>query len=323
MFNEIPGRTLTVNIIIHGDDADGLTCGALINRVKGGEVYLTNYDNLENTLEKVNPPVDLLYICDLNIRDALEPELLRINEFAKIHIIDHHQMTNALMERLREKGIIIRLEIEDCAAVLVYDTFRAQLGDEGKRLAAYAAISDMFENGPIAEKILAKLDRKFAQHEAQLLTHALSADQSTKFKRKVMEELGKYNYPHRIPGVVEKAVWYLEEMTKIKEVIPKYAEVDGRVALMEAINDYSTGGISNLLIDALGVDVGISYKVNGEFYNMSMRGQKMLEDHLGNLCKEVAGKYGGFGGGHQRASGLKIPIESLEQVLKEFKVRLN
>ena len=49
----------------------------------------------------------------------------------------------------------------------------------------------------------------------------------------------------------------------------------------------------------------------------------MLEDHLGNLCKEVAGKYGGFGGGHQRASGLKIPIESLEQVLREFKVRLN
>jgi oligoribonuclease NrnB/cAMP/cGMP phosphodiesterase (DHH superfamily) len=314
---------LTVQTIIHGDDADGLTCGALIKRVKGGETFLANYDNLETALEKVTPPVDTLYICDLNIRDALEPELMRINEFAKIHIIDHHQMTPELMERLIKKGISIRLETEDCAAVLVYDTFKVQLGTEGKRLAAYAAISDMFENGPIADKLLAKLDRKFAQHEAQLLTHALSADQSLQFKREVMEELSKYSYPHRIPGVVEKAIQYLEEMTKIKELIPFNSVVHGRVAIMEAVNDYSTGGISNLLIDTLGVDVGISYKANGDYYNMSMRGEQMLEDHLGELCKEIAAKYNGFGGGHQRASGLKIRQESLEDVLREFTERLN
>jgi oligoribonuclease NrnB/cAMP/cGMP phosphodiesterase (DHH superfamily) len=314
---------MTIQTIIHGDDADGLTCGAFIKKVKGGEIYLANYDNLENALEKVTPPVDTLYICDLNIRDALEPELVRINEFAKIHIIDHHQMTPDLMERLKKMGVSIRLETEDCAAVLVYDTFKDQLGNEGKRLAAYAAISDMFENGPLVDKLLAKLDRKFAQHEAQLLTHALSADQSLQFKREVMEELSNYNYPHRIPGVVEKAIQCLEEMTKIKEMIPSNSEVHGRVAIMEAVNDYSTGGISNLLIETLEVDVGISYKENGEFYNMSMRGEKMLEDHLGELCKEIAAKYNGFGGGHQRASGLKIPHESLEDVLKEFIDRLN
>ena len=322
-FYEIWGRTLAVLSIIHGDDADGLTCGALIKRVKGGETYLVNYDNLDKALEKVAPPVDVLYICDLNIRDALEPELMRINRFAQIHIIDHHQMTPKLMERLRKNGVRIRLETDDCAAVLVYDTFKAQLGNEGKRMAAYAAISDMFENGPIADRLLAKLDRKFAQHEAQILTHALSADQSIQFKRQVMEELSKYNYPHRISGVVEKAVQCLEEMTKIKEQIPELAEIHGRVAIMEAINDYSTGGISNLLIETLGVDVGICYKANGEFYNMSMRGEKKLEENLGSLCKDIAAKYDGFGGGHQRASGLKIPKENLENVLKDFKNQLN
>ena len=314
---------MTVFTIIHGDDADGLTCGAFLKRVKGGETYLANYDNLDKALAKVNPPVDTLYICDLNIRVALEPELMRINEFAKINIIDHHQMTPELMERLRKKGINIRLETEDCAAVLVYDTFKTQLGSEGKRLAAYAAISDMFENGPIADTLLAKLDRKFAQHEAQLLTHALSADQSIQFKREVMEELSKYSYPHRIPGVVEKAIQCLEEMTQIKELIPGNAVVYGRLAVMEAVNDYSTGGISNLLIDTLGVDVGMSYKSNGEYYNMSLRGEKMLEDHLGDLCKEIGAKYNGFGGGHQRASGLKVPKNSLEAVLNEFIERLN
>lgn len=314
---------MTVFTIIHGDDADGLTCGAFLKRVKGGEIYLANYDNLEKALGKVNPPVDTLYICDLNIRDALEQALMRINEFAKINIIDHHQMTPELMTRLKKKGVNIRLETGDCAAVLVYDTFKSQLGYEGKRLAAYAAISDMFEDGPIADGLLAKLDRKFAQHEAQLLTHSLSADQTISFKRIVLEGLSNYSYPHRIPGVVEKAVQCLEEMTIIKELIPRHAQVKGRIAIMEAVNDYSTGGISNLLIDTLGVDVGISYKANGEYYNMSFRGEKMLEDHLGDLCKEIGLMYDGFGGGHQRASGMKIPKENLEKALEEFTTRLN
>ena len=314
---------MTVFIIVHGDDADGLTCGAFLKRVKGGEPYLANYDNLEKALQSVNPPVDTLYICDLNVRESLEHELFRINEFANINIIDHHQMDEEMMARLRKIGVNIRLETGDCASVLVYDTFKSQLGNEGKRLAAYAAISDMFDNGPIADELLAKMDRKFVQHEAQLLTHALGADQTIKFKRDVLDELAKYSYPHRIPGVVEKAISCLEGMTKVKELIPSHAKVIGRLATMESINDYSTGGISNLLIDTLGVDVAISYKENGEFYNMSLRGEMMLEEHLGDLCKEISTMFGGFGGGHKRASGMKIPKDTLEQVLEEFNKRLN
>ena len=314
---------MTTFTIIHGDDVDGLTCGAFIKRVKGGEFYLANYDNLDNALCKVNPPVDTLYICDLNIRDSLEHELKRIRKFASINIIDHHQMSPELMERLGKIGVNIRLETSDCAAMLVYDTFKSKLGLEGQRLAAYAAISDMFEDGPLADPILGKMDRKFAQHEAQLLTHALSSDQSIDFKRRVMDELSKYNYPHRIEGVVEKAILCLEEMTRIKESIPDKSEVFGRVALMEATGDNSTGGISNLLIDTLGVDVGISYKVNEEYYNISLRGEKELEEHLGDISKELGVKYEGFGGGHQRASGIKVPKENLKKLLEELVSRIN
>jgi RecJ-like exonuclease len=314
---------LTVFTIIHGDDVDGLTCGAFIKRVKGGEFYLANYDNLENALEKVRPPVDTLYICDLNIRDELEHELIRIKKFANINIIDHHQMSPDLMKRLQDMGINIRLETTDCAAVLVYDTFKDALGREARRLAGYAAISDMFEDGPLADPILGKMDRKFAQHEAQLLTHALGNDQSIEFKRKIMDELSKYSYPHRIEGVVEKAINSLEEMTRIKEAIPIHAKVIGRVALMEASGDNSTGGLSNLLIDTLGVDVGISYKVNEHYYNMSLRGEKDLEEHLGDISKELGVKYDGFGGGHQRASGIKVPKENLEAILDELVKLIN
>lgn len=314
---------LTVFTIIHGDDVDGLTCGAFIKRVKGGEFYLANYDNLDNALEKVKSPVETLYICDLNIRESLEPELKRIGKFASINIIDHHQMSSDLYKRLEKNGVNIRLETEDCAAVLVYDTFKSELGREGMRLAAYAAISDMFEEGPLANPILSKMDRKFAQHEAQLLTHALSSDQSIEFKRMVMEDLSRYSYPHRIEGVVEKAIMCLEDMTRIKEAIPDNSKVFGRVAIMEATGDNSTGGISNLLIDTLRVDVGISYKSNEDYYNISLRGEKELREHLGDLSKELGLKYDGFGGGHQRASGIKVPRKSLKPLLDELTARIN
>jgi oligoribonuclease NrnB/cAMP/cGMP phosphodiesterase (DHH superfamily) len=314
---------LTTFTIIHGDDVDGIICGAFLKRVKGGEFYLANYDNFEKALEKVQPPIDTLYICDLNIRDSLEPDLQRIKKFADINIIDHHQMTPELMEKLLEMGVNIRLETGDCAAALVYNTFVDQLGKEGRRLAAYAAISDMFENGPYIDPIMSKLDRKFAQHEAQLLTHALSSDQSIDFKRMVLDELSNYNYPHRIDGVVEKAIQCLEEMTLIKESIPDNSEITGRVAVMKVIGDYSTGAVSNLLIDTLGVDVGLSYKANEDFYNLSLRGEKNLKEHLGDLSKELGEKYNGFGGGHKRASGIKIPKENLKSLIKEIINRLN
>ncbi len=315
-FKEAPG--LTIHAIVHGDDVDGLTCGAFLRRLTGCSVYMANYDNLEHALGMVTPPVKTLYVCDLNIREALLPELLRIREFADINIIDHHQISDELMERLREAGVSVALDTRDCAGVLVYDAFRDELGPEAARIAAYAAISDMFEDGPLGSQILAKIDRKFAQHEAQILTHALSMNQTIDFKRVIMDELSRYGYPHRIPGAVDLAVQCLEEMTDMKERISANAVTVGRMAYMESVNDYSTGGIANLIIDTLGVDVGVGYKTNGEHVNISLRGELMLEEHLGDISSDLGERYGGFGGGHQRASGVKIPKEHLEAFLADL-----
>ncbi|MCW4051203.1 MAG: DHH family phosphoesterase, partial [Candidatus Bathyarchaeota archaeon] len=221
-------------------------------------------------------------------------------------------------QRLTDNGIKIRLETDDCAGVLVYDTFKEELGPEAARLASYAAISDMFENGPLGSKILAKMDRKFAQHEAQILTHALSKNQKLDFKRIILDDLSNYSYPHRIEGAVEAATQCLEEMTQIKEQIPKHTTIRGRVAYMEATDNHSTGLIANLIIDTLGVDVGLSYKNNGDYVNVSLRGEEDLKEHLGDISKALGSKYDGFGGGHQRASGVKLPKEHLEAFIEDI-----
>jgi single-stranded-DNA-specific exonuclease len=308
---------MTSHAIVHGDDADGLTCGAFLKRLTGCEVYLANYDNLENALAKVKPPVTSLTVCDLNVREALVGELIRIRGFAEVAIIDHHQMDAGFMDRLRELGVKVTLDTRDCAAVLVYEAYKEQLGRDAARLAAYAAISDMFEDGPTASTVLARMDRKFAQHEAHILTHALGKDQTLDFKRHVLEWLSVYSYPHRIPGAVETAVRGLEDMATMMEAIPSAATVRGRVAIMEAVGDHSTGAMANLLMDALGVDVGISYKANGEYVNVSLRGMTGLSEHLGDIAKALGNRFGGFGGGHQRASGVKLPKEKLEAFIDE------
>ncbi|MCK4317645.1 hypothetical protein KAW53_02685, partial [Candidatus Bathyarchaeota archaeon] len=255
---------------------------------------------------------------DLNIREALVPDLMRIREFADVNIIDHHQMSDELMARLRDAGISVVLDTRDCAGVLVYDVFREGLGQGAARIAAYAAISDMFEDGPLGSQILAKIDLKFAQHEAQILTHALSMNQTIDFKRVILDELSRYGYPHRIPGSVDLAVQCLEEMTEMKENISAEAVSVGRLAHMAAVNEYSTGGTANLIIDTLGVDVGVSYKENGEYVNVSLRGELGLPEHLGDISRDLGEKYGGFGGGHQRASGVKIPKAHLEAFLADL-----
>ncbi|MBN2336331.1 hypothetical protein JXL21_12290 [Candidatus Bathyarchaeota archaeon] len=314
---------MTTYAIVHGDDVDGLTCGAFLKRLTGCEVYLANYDNMEHALDKVTPPVDTLYICDLNIRAALEPDLMRIKGFAEVNIIDHHQMDPELKLRLTDAGFSVILDPRDCAGDLVYDTFREELGREAARIASYAAISDMFEDGPIGSEILARVDRKFAQHEAQILTHALSKDQTIDFKRLVLAELSHYSYPHRIPGAVDLAVQCLEEMTRVKEQIAANSVVEGRVAHMEAVSTHSTGAVANLIIDTLGVDVGVSYKENGDYVNVSLRGELCLHEHLGDISMELADRYGGFGGGHKRASGVKIPKEHLEAFLRDLVAALS
>jgi oligoribonuclease NrnB/cAMP/cGMP phosphodiesterase (DHH superfamily) len=314
---------MTVHTIVHGDDVDGLTCGAFLKKVTGCSIYLANYDNFEKALEYVQPPIDTLYLCDLNIRDELEPELMRIKEFSEVNIIDHHEISPELHERLSQQGFRISIDARDCAGVLVYNEFKEQLGRESARIAGYAAISDMFEKGPLASKILAKMDIKFAQHEAQILTHALSINQTIEFKRRIIDALADYMYPHRIEGAVELSIKCLEEMAQLKDLIKEKAIIKGRLAYMDAEGERSTGALANLIIDALGVDVGLSYKINEDYYNISLRGEKNISEHLGYICKNLGSKYGGFGGGHKRASGLKIPREYLASFLEDFIKILN
>jgi nanoRNase/pAp phosphatase (c-di-AMP/oligoRNAs hydrolase) len=314
---------LQTSNITHGDDVDGLTSGALMIRLFDANVIPANYDDLEEALKGVGEDVDKLFITDLNLREALLPLIEGIMRYASVTIIDHHPMEKSLRDALSGLGVEIVHDTRDCASILVYDHFKDRLEVDAARIAAYAAVSDMFEDGPVASCLMDGMDRKFVQNEALMLSAALGCDQSETFKRRLLNELSHYAYPHRIKGVVEASVCQLEKIVKIKETVLGRAKRMGRLAVMECSDESSTGEVANIVMDTLLVPVGMCWKDQGVMVNISLRGERRLSQHLGDIASRLSKKYGGFGGGHARASGAKVPKDKLNTFIADLAAVLN
>jgi hypothetical protein len=305
--------------VSHGEDPDGIICATFVKRLNGAAIRLATYDDLEETLGTIQPPVTELFVCDLSIREDLAPEILRINGFAPVTLVDHHPTARPVLESLKDTGVTVIYSPLDCAAVLLYHRYRATLGQDGARLAAYAAVSDLFEEGPIARRLLSNMDRLFVCHEALILHHALQQHPSTQFKRRVVEELSHGAFPHRIEGMTAAATDQLEHTATLLTTLPSSATKLTKLAHVDGEGEPSTGMIATLLLESTGVAVGLCYKRRAAgVTNVSVRGAVDLERHLGEITQRLAGRYGGFGGGHSRASGASLPTPSLMDFIRDF-----
>ncbi|MDH5201488.1 MAG: DHH family phosphoesterase, partial [Candidatus Bathyarchaeota archaeon] len=105
--------------------------------------------------------------------------------------------------------------------------------------------------------------------------------------------------------------------------LPAAATRLGRLAYVEAEGEEPIGTVANLIVDALGVEVGLCYKVKaGSRVSVSLRSRRGLAFHLGEITRRVAVRRGGFGGGHKRASGASLPLQSLEGFIGDVAVEL-
>lgn len=307
----------------HAEDLDGLTCAAFLRRAKDADMILVTYDEFLKNVKTVRPSVKELYICDLGLRDEVIPEIKRVAEHSRVTIVDHHPTTIEFVGQLEEAGVEFVFSKDDCASVLLYEHMKEALGRDGARLAAYASVSDQFDDGPIASELLLGFDRQFVQYEALLATHALARELSRDFRYLMVDQLSKYAFPHRIDGVPDAAMTQVDCMARLIESLPGKAVKAGNLAYVEAPADSGTGAVAGLLIDALDVAVGICYKKrNSRFVNISLRSRKGLDIHFGELTKELAAKYGGFGGGHMRASGASILHKSFPSFVEDIEREL-
>jgi single-stranded DNA-specific DHH superfamily exonuclease len=317
----------TAVCIAHGKDADGLTSASLVKMATDARIILADYGDLLEQLRSVQDG-EFLYICDLgtngSIAESFINELKRILSFASVHYIDHHPLDPTLKENLQTLGVNLTHSLDESTSVLTYKKLQDRLRRGASILAAYGAITDYMDGGPIARKIIGRYDRQFVLLESTLLTYALigSADELN-LRSRIVSNLSDLKFPHQIAGLFDAADKGLETTARLMLDVSEKGLKQGQIAHMEVM-DGSPGTVANLLVGAFDVPVGIAYKhiKKEKVYEISLRGSYDSEYDLGKVVSHVTAMIGGSGGGHMKASGARIPHNLIQDFLDltEFEI---
>lgn len=308
--------------ISHRKDVDGLASGSMSVAATGGELILSEYEDMIDNLRKVPDDADRVVVTDLGADSADFPEFLRemrrIARHAEVTYIDHHYMSGQAKDKLRKAGIHVVHNVRECASMLTYKTFKDQLPERARLNALCGAVTDYMDDTPMARRLMEKGDRQFVLLEATMLSLALGnrADEDG-YPEMIASELSKMKkHPHEIAGVPEAAVKQLDREAALGEEVKAGGAKLGRLAYM-LTTQYSTGSVAKLLIGAFDVPVGVSMKERTPgWYEVSLRGTSECRVHLGRTIAKVASRLGGSGGGHAKAAGCRVPVSKFDQMLK-------
>lgn len=312
-------------VISHRKDADGICSAALIGGVSGADVLLTDYADMVETLEGVGENSEY-YICDLGsnkkIFDTFVDQLKRFSKYGKVHYIDHHPITQESLTKLTNTGVDIVHSTEECASVLVYKRYEAQLRDspQMKILACCGAITDYLDDRPFAKKMISSFDRQFLLYEATVLSFTISvigrdSVQGTARLIDLAKELSRGKLPHEINDASNLA----QEQARNSAELLKLAKTRGKRMKNYAYfltEESSTGNVANFLIGAFEVPVGVALRDDEpEYYEISLRSIDESKHDLSKIVGRIASKLDASGGGHPHASGARIKKIQLQEFL--------
>jgi DHHA1 domain len=304
----------------HRKDVDGLGSGSLAVAATGGQIILSDYDDMVENLRKVPDDAERVVLSDLGADSADFPEFLkemqRIAKNAEVTYIDHHYMSEVAKRKLRKAGVQVVHNVRECASMLTYKTFKDALPEGARLNALFGAVTDYMDDSPMGKKMMERSDRHFVLLEATMLSLALGrkADEDG-FPERVVGELSRMRLPHEIEGVPSAAVEQLEREAALAEEVKAGGTKKGSLAYMVTAQ-YSTGNVAKLLIGAFDVPVGVAMKEKQPgWYEVSLRSTSESRIHLGRTISKVAARLGGSGGGHRKAAGCRVPVTRAEEML--------
>jgi len=323
-------RTKTL-CVSHKEDADGISSAALIKQAFGGDTILVDYPGMMDELEALRNDVKLkkLFICDVGLNKQTNDSFVDLlTELRKKRIsvtyVDHHDIDPKVSTKLKKINVNLIHDISECTAVLVYDAFKKKLSEHSTFIAACGAITDYMENRPIASKLLQMYDRQFALINATVLTYNIVGHQKdSDYLLYLVDELSESKFPHELPNTYEFAQIQVGKLAEIMSKVRKSMKVSKNLAHMEVLDSGASGAV-NFVLGFSGKDVGIAYKerVDKGIYAVSVRGSSSCKIHLGRLVSSVSTKFGGSGGGHDKACGAVIPKDKLKKFLYEMNSQL-
>lgn len=304
----------------HRKDVDGLGSGSLAVAATGGEILLTDYDDMIESLRRVPSDAERVVISDLGADSADFPQFLaevkRLAANAKVTYIDHHFMSAEVERKLKGAGIQLVHDVEECASVLTYKTFKDVLPEGAGLVALYGAVTDYMDDSPIAKKMMERAERHFVLLEGTMLSLALwNRSDEVGYPEMLVGELAKMKNPHEIRGVPESALAQLAEQASLTEEVKAGGTRKGRLAYI-VDSRHSTSIVSKVLLGAFDVRVGVALKQSQPgWYEVSLRSTSESRIHLGRTIGKIAAKLGGSGGGHRRAAGCRIPESKMDEMI--------
>ncbi|MBM3897807.1 MAG: DHH family phosphoesterase [Thaumarchaeota archaeon] len=318
--------TRRVVCISHSKDVDGLSSAALVKMATNASVHLTDYGEILSILPTVKQGNDV-YICDLGMNEAIAKgflrEVRRLSAKGEVTYIDHHPLSDSLRKSIADAGANVVNSPQECAGVHTYLHLKEKLPRRAALLACYAAVTDYMDQGAIARQLIGGFDRQFVLMESTMLAYAISYSGGNQdFLMKVVNSLAELKVPHQIEGVVEFAQRQAENINTLLQSIGKAGKNYNTFAYTES-KEFSLGLVANLLIGEFQVPVGIALRREpNNFSEVSMRGHYNDKHHLGEIANRIAKKLNGAGGGHAKASGIRIPTSKISEFLELLKQEL-
>ena len=310
--------------ISHGADVDGLVSAFLVKLAEEGKgnqvtVVFADYEDYLQKISEANG--DFLYVCDLGVDPETETKFLAIlEEKARsgkyVTYVDHHPDDPLLLSRLSAAGINVVHSPDECAGVLTYRSLKGQLPRSSAVFAAYAAISDHLERGPLASELLRDLDTLLVYFEASTLSLAIDKDDD--LKKGLLDFMKSSFLVHEYPGVLEAAI---AQLKKVHAFLGERhdVKVGKKYKWAAAYVDFFPGRAASLMIQSLPVDVAVAYRRDEDgSIQVSFRCSADFEGDLGRLAHDAATAVGGSGGGHRKASGARVAEEKLKDFLNEL-----
>lgn len=299
--------------ISHSKDVDGLSAAALVVAARGGTFRLAGYDDIFDELESVPKGIDEFVLCDIGSDAARTAEFVaklgKLADRCKVTYIDHHNLDEEGKRQIRERGVKLVHNVDECASMLTYQTFASELPEAARNLALFGAVTDYMDSSPSAQKMMERSDRHFILLEASLLSHAVARKGDRRaFVNMLVRQLSKMRPPHEIDSVAKLAVEQLGEAVRLMRIVRRKGRKLSRLAYMNTTQQ-ATGNVAKMLIGAFNTTVGVSFREKSQkgMYEVSTRATSECRVHLGQTLGKLAPQFGGSGGGHRLAAGCRIP----------------
>ncbi len=275
---------------------------------------------MERVLGDLPRGLDWLVVSDLGLDERREL-ISRLPKAAKhVLYVDHHLLSAGAKRDLRKGKVIVRHSLNDCASVLVWDTFRGQLPSRAISLASYGAMTDPPGSGRPTREVLLRTSWNLGGYEGHLLALALSSHKcTTNLREAIVRTLASLHLPHEITSVRRLADHQATMMLNIQRQLYDRVQVRGHVAIATA-GQLALGTSAELL---LGFPDIVATVVHGKakspsWMRVSVRGTDECNQHLGRLLREISRRVGGSGGGHMLAAGAMVPSSQLDRFLNLF-----